>query len=205
MPPKAKFTREEIIESAFRIARSDGFDKITARELGKRLGSSARPIFTVFESMEEVKAEVIARAKELYRQYVADGLQKTTAFKGVGVAYITFAIEEPKLFALLFMNAGSIMDTGGAQTDVNSILPVIDASYEDILRSVQEPYGLNREAADRIYQHLWTYTHGIATMCATRLCSYSTEEIQDRMTEVFKSLMMMEKGGSLNDKNRKHT
>jgi len=201
MPPKAKFKREEIIEAAFWIARSDGFDKITARELGKRLGSSARPIFTVFESMEEVRAEVIARAKELYRQYVVGGLQKANAFEGVGVAYITFAIEEPKLFALLFMNAGSIINTGGAQTDVNSILPVIDASYEEILRSVQEPNGLSREAADRIYQHLWTYTHGIATMCATKLCSYTMEEIRDRMAEVFKSLMIMEKRGTENDKN----
>ena len=201
MPPKAKFTREEIIEEAFRIARSEGFDKITARELGKRLGSSARPIFTVFESMDEVKAEVIAHAKELYRQYIAEGLQKTTAFKGVGVAYITFAIEEPKLFELLFMNAGSTMSRGKEQTDVNAILPVIDASYEDILRSVQEPYGLSRESADRIYQHLWTYTHGIATMCATRLCSYTMEEIADRMTEIFKSLMIMEKGRTKNDKN----
>lgn len=76
MPPKAKFTREEIIETAFQLARSDGLEKITARELGKRLGSSARPIFTVFESMEEVKAEVIARAKELYKQYVKKGLQE---------------------------------------------------------------------------------------------------------------------------------
>lgn len=68
MPPKAKFTREEIIEGAFQIARTEGFDKITARELGKRLQSSARPVFTVFESMEEVKMEVIARAKEVYGQ-----------------------------------------------------------------------------------------------------------------------------------------
>lgn len=202
MPPKARFTREEIIEAAFQIARSGGLDMITARELGKRLGSSARPIFTVFESMEEVKAAVIARAKGLYRHYVENGLQKTTAFKGVGVAYITFAIEEPKLFALLFMNAGSVMDTGEEQTDVNAILPVIEASYEEILQSVQEPYGLSREAADRIYQHLWTYTHGIATMCATKLCSYTMEEIVDRMTEVFKSLMIVEKmGESKNDKN----
>lgn len=202
MPPKAKFTREEIIEAAFQIARSGGLDMITARELGKRLGSSARPIFTVFENMEEVKAAVVARAKGLYRQYVENGLKKTTAFKGVGIAYITFAIEEPKLFALLFMNAGSVMDTGKEQTDVNAILPVIDASYEKILQSVQEPYGLEREAADRIYQHLWTYTHGIATMCATRLCSYTMEEIGDRMTEVFKSLMIVEKmGEGKDDKN----
>lgn len=186
MPPKAKFTREEIIETAFQMAREEGIDKITARELGNRLGSSARPIFTVFESMEEVKAEVLTRAKKVYGQYVADGLQQELAFKGVGMAYITFAIEEPKLFQLLFMSAVE------ERTGVQNILPQIDASYEDILQSVQK-YVDSKEAADMIYQHLWTYTHGIATMCATGLCSYTMEQIGERLTQVFTGLMMLEK------------
>lgn len=186
MPPRAKFTREEIIEAAFQMAREEGIDKITARELGNRLGSSARPIFTVFESMEEVKAEVIAHAKKAYGQYVTDGLKQELAFKGVGMAYITFAIEEPKLFQLLFMSAVA------QQTGVESILPQIDASYEDILQSVQK-YVDSREAADMIYQHLWTYTHGIATMCATGLCGYTMEQIGERLTQVFTGLMMLEK------------
>lgn len=193
MPPKAKFTRDEIIQMAFQIAKTEGLDKITARELGNRLGSSARPIFTVFENMDQIRAEVIASAKELYRQYVQQGLQQEIAFKGVGMAYITFSIREPKLFQLLFMSAGP------EPTDVAHILPQIDASYEEILHSVQTPYGLDREAADRIYQHLWTYTHGIATMCATGLCKYTIEQISDRLTEIFKSLLMMEKGAYRNN------
>lgn len=187
MPPKAKFTRGEIIEAAFQIARTEGFDKITARELGKKLGSSARPIFTVFENMDEVKAEVAARAREVYGQYVADGLKQELAFKGVGMAYIKFSMKEPMLFRLLFMSAVP------GDVGVGSILPQIDASYEDILQSVQK-YVDNREAADMIYQHLWTYTHGIATMCATGLCSYTLEQIRERLTQIFKGLMMMEKG-----------
>lgn len=187
MPPKAKFTREEIIEAAFQIARTEGLDKITARELGKKLESSARPIFTVFENMDEVKTEVIARAKEVYGQYVADGLKQELAFKGVGMAYIKFSMKEPMLFQLLFMSVVP------GDMSVESILPQIDASYEDILQSVQK-YVDSREAADMIYQHLWTYTHGIATMCATGLCSYSVEQIGERLTQIFTGLMMLEKG-----------
>lgn len=189
MPPKAKFTSEEIIETAFKIARTEGLDKITARELGKRLGSSSRPVFTVFENMEQIKSEVIARAKELYRQYVAGGLQEELAFRGVGIAYITFAIEEPMLFRLLFMSVVP------EEVGVESILPMIDESYEKILESVQVPHKLSRQEADIMYQHLWTYTHGIATMCATGLCSYTMEQISDRMAEVFKALLAMKKSG----------
>lgn len=191
MPPKAKFTRNEIIEKALDIVHTEGIDRLTSRELGAQLGSSARPIFTVFESMDEVKLEVIRHARELYRQYVERGLKARLAFQGVGVAYITFALEEPKLFQLLFMNAQTTKDDAGETVSVNvsKILPLIDDSYEKILRSVQEPYGLDRQTADRLYQHLWIYTHGIAAMCATRLCNYTMEQMKEMMKEVFDGLL----------------
>lgn len=191
MPPKAKFTRNEIIEKALDIVHTEGIDRLTSRELGAQLGSSARPIFTVFESMDEVKLEVIRHARELYRQYVERGLKAKLAFQGVGVAYITFALEEPKLFQLLFMNAQTTKDDAGETVSVNvsQILPLIDDSYEKILRSVQEPYGLDRQTADRLYQHLWIYTHGIAAMCATRLCNYTMEQMKEMMKEVFDGLL----------------
>lgn len=183
MPPKAKFKKEEIINAAFEITRTQGPEKLTARELGNRLGSSARPIFTVFESMDQVKAEVTACAKELYRGYIEKGLQDENAFRGVGLGYIAFAMEEPKLFQLLFMSASP------NHTGIADILPEIDASYEQILKSVQDPHHLSRKAAERVYQHLWTYTHGIATMCVTKLCDYTMEEITERLTEVFKGIL----------------
>ena len=191
MPPKAKFTRDEIIEKALQIVRTEGINRLTSRELGTQLGSSARPIFTVFESMEDVKQEVIQCARELYRQYVEEGLEAKLAFQGVGVAYITFALKEPKLFQLLFMNAQTQKNDAGETVSVNvsQILPLIDDSYEKILQSVQKPYSLDRETADRLYQHLWIYTHGIAAMCATRLCNYTMEQMKDMMKEVFDGLL----------------
>ena len=48
MPPKARFTREEIIESALNLAAEKGLRSLTARELGAALNSSTRPIFTAF-------------------------------------------------------------------------------------------------------------------------------------------------------------
>lgn len=188
MPPKAKFTRDEILDMALSITKEHGIDAVTARELGNRLGSSARPIFTVFESMDEVKEFVIMKAKEMYGLYVEEGLKDKQAFRGVGIAYIRFAVEQPRLFQLLFMSASR------EAKDVSTILPVIEGNYDRILKSVQEPYGLEKKSAEKIYQHLWTYTHGIATMFATGLCSYTMEQIEERLTEVFKGLLLVEKG-----------
>ncbi len=189
MPPKAKFTKEEIIRTALELTREQGIEAVTARELGNRLGSSARPVFTVFKNMEEVNAEIISAAKVLYKQYVKKGLAQELAFKGVGTAYIEFAVKEPRLFRLLFMDERQ----GGS--DMAHILNLLDESYEDILRSVREPYHLQKEAAERLYRHLWIYTHGIATLCATRVCTFTNEEIGTMLTEVFVSLLEKQKRG----------
>ena len=54
MPPKAKFTKEDIIDAGLAILRERDISAVTAREIGNYLGSSARPIFTVFDNMGEV-------------------------------------------------------------------------------------------------------------------------------------------------------
>ncbi len=188
MPPKAKFKKEEIVSAALNIARTDGIDCVTARSVGEKLGSSARPIFTVFQSMDEVIQSVIKAAKMHYDRYIQVGLSATPAFKGVGMAYIRFAKEEPQLFRLLFM-------TDQASPDLDSVLPLIDNNYTAILASVESCYQLSRENAYRLYQHLWIYTHGIAALCATHVCHFSDEETGKLLTEVCTGILQKIKTG----------
>ena len=183
MPPKAKFTKAQITEAAFGILREEGMENLTARALGAKLGSSACPIFTAFANMEEVQQSAIAAAKALYKEYVEKGLSETPAFKGVGMQYIQFAVHEPKLFRRLFMTEQTTVP------DFDRVLPLIDQSYAEVLASIAENYGVTNTAAQRLYSHLWIYTHGIASLCATKMCRFTEEEISDFLTEVFVSLL----------------
>mgnify|MGYP000156520642 CR=1 FL=1 len=183
MPPKSKFTREQITQAALNIVREQGLEGLTARALGKRLGSSACPIFTVFENMEEVQQAVLEAAGACYREYVERGLSEKLAFKGGGTQYILFAVEEPRLFQILFMSGRT------GRPDFENVLPLIDESYEQILLSITAGYGLQETAAERLYRHLWIYTHGIAALCVTQTCCFTGEEISEMLTEVFSSLL----------------
>ena len=73
--------------------------------------------------------------------------------------------------------------------DLTGVLPMIDESYEKILWSIQDDYGIDRLLAEKLYRHLWIYTHGIATLCATRMCRFTGAEISSMITEVFTSLL----------------
>ena len=183
MPPKAKFTKEEIVAAALEIVREKGMEALTARALGTQLGSSSCPVFTVFQNMEEVQDEVIMAAKRLYKEYVDRGLADEPAFKGVGSQYILFAKEEPKLFQLLFMAEQESIP------DIANVLPLIDESYDKILSSIDKGYGIKGSSAEGLYRHLWIYTHGIAALCATKMCRFAEGEIDRMMTEVFVGLL----------------
>lgn len=183
MPPKCKFTKEEIVQTALDMVRSDGIDIVTARALGDRLGSSSKPIFSVFQNMEEVHHEVIKAARDVYNQYVQDGLLQEIAFKGVGMQYIKFARNEPKLFQLLFMTEQ------GESNDVFGVLPLIDDNYSKILFSIKSQYRIEEDLAKYLYRHLWIYTHGIASLIATNVCNFNEEQTSDMLTEIFIGLL----------------
>ncbi len=183
MPPKAKFTKQQIVDAALQIFRDEGIEKLTSRNLGKKMGSSACPIFTVFSSMEDVEAAMVEAAKAIYKGYVEVGLAQELPFRGVGEQYIRFAIHEPKLFQLLFMSETK------ETTPLDCILPLLDESYDKILRSLMSSSSTDQQTAEKLYRHLWVYTHGIACLCATKTCQFSEQETQRMLTEVFQSLL----------------
>lgn len=195
MPPKAKFTKDEIIEAALCIVQANGLSALTARALSAKLGSSARPVFTVFQSMDEVQQAVVSAARQLYTQYVNQGLDQTEmpAFKAVGMQYIRFALDQPKLFQLLFMSVQA------EKPSVMHVLPVIDDNYLQILSSVQACYSLNQSDAEWLYRHLWIYTHGIAVLCATNMCTFTADELSRMLTEVCHAIRNTLQGGAEND------
>lgn len=182
MPPKARFHKEEIIQAALDIVRQNGFEALTARALGTKLNSSARPIFTIFQTMEEVQAEVKLAAKDVYNQYVQKALTKDLAFKAVGLAYIHFAQEEPKLFQILYMSEV-------APKSKAEVIMYKDDNHEDICMYIEEKFGLHHDDAWHLYEQLWIYSHGIATLCATGVCRFEEEEIDSQLAEIFKGVL----------------
>lgn len=189
MPPKSKFTKDEIIQIALRLVEREGIEALTARSLGEEAGSSPRPIFTLFNSMEEVKAQVIIAAKQFYNKYIEKSLEGVLPFKGVGLAYIGFAQDYPKLFRLLFMSEQKNVP------DRNNILDALDDNSEKILNSIMDSYSLSFDLAKQVYFHLWIYTHGIAVLIVTNVCAFSQEEISEMLTYEFVSIYKRVLGG----------
>ena len=192
MPPKPKFTKEEIVAAALELVSEKGIEALTARELGVRLGSSARPIFTVFNSMDEVQEEVRAAALKRFESYAEKAMHYTPVFKQVGMQMILFAIEEPKLYQLVYMS-----ENAGA-TDFESIVERLGDVAQLCVDVIQRDYGLSAEDSKTLFEHVWIYTFGIGALCATGMCRFSQDEIIQMLGQDFMAMLFYAKSGRLN-------
>lgn len=173
MPQKPKFTKEEIVEEAFNYVRKNSINSLTARNLGKVLNSSTKPIFGYFNSMEELKVEVYKKAYKVYTQYIMNGMETDEReFRGVGKGIIYFAKDEPYLFQMLFMTS--------SDRQYSNIIELMkqDQNYSRIINSIKNSLLVDDDKyAAEIYRGMWVLVHGIATMTATGVYQFNEEEI----------------------------
>jgi AcrR family transcriptional regulator len=179
MPPKAKFTKQALIDAAIALIREHGSDALSARNLAARLGCSSRPIFTLYDSMNALQHDVLTQAYTLYHQYIAKETesQKYPPYKASGMAYIRFAMEETELFKLLFMRERTKEERSSDFCD-----PII------VERIVQANPTLTEKQARQLYLSMWIHSHGIATMLVTAYYSITMDEISEQLTLAYLSI-----------------
>lgn len=187
MPPKAKFSREQITKAALSVVSEKGAQALTAKELGVALGTSTTPIFTVFNSMQEVQDAVMLAAMERFEEYAHKAAHLGPVFKQVGMQMILFAKEEPKLYQLIFMSSIS-----EAQT-FDDIYAHLGSVADECLDVLQKDYDLSKDNAKTLFEHVWIHTFGIGALCATGVCDFSHEQIAEMLTQDFTAMMMLMK------------
>ena len=193
MPPKPKFTKEEIAAAALALVKEQGVEALTARNLGNRLGASARPIFTVFKSMEEVKWAARELALQEFEGYFADFASYTPAFKHIGMQMVSYAIHEPELYKLLFMQE----HPRGVSFD--SYLSELGSMSEISIGLIRRDYQLSEEEARTLFVQMWVHTFGLGALCAMKVCDFSEEEIAEKLGQVFGGLLRMLRSGEINN------
>lgn len=179
MPRNFKFTREEIISAALDITRKSGFSALTARALGDRLGSSAKPVFGLFENMGEVQTEVIKAAHRLYLSYIETDMAmgKYPPYKASGMAYIRFSREEKELFKLLFMRDRSKETVTENEEEIKPLIEII-----------MKNFSIGKEQAYIFHMEMWVYVHGIAAMIATSYLNWDEDFVSRALSDVYNGL-----------------
>ncbi len=177
MPPKIKASKEDIINATVSIIKEAGEEGFNARSIAKALNCSTQPIFSNFESMEDLKTQALIAVNKIYNDYTAAYVQNSSypPYKASGMAYIEFAKNEKSLFKFLFMRDRRFENEIAKESE----------DFGKIVENVKNRYSLSLEKAEDIHLKLWIFIHGIATMLVTDYLDFDEESISKMLTDMF--------------------
>lgn len=187
MPPKAKITKEMIVDVAFGIIQREGVDKVTARSISQQLNCSTQPVLYHFATVEDIKKAVYKKADAYHSDYLMNmendyGDPMLT----MGMNYINFARKERNIFQFLFQSnefsGASILDL----LEMEEILP--------LLTVLQQELELSLEELKEVFSTLFIFVHGYASLYANNTMIYEEANVISAIEKVFEGAICVLKG-----------
>jgi AcrR family transcriptional regulator len=182
-------TKERILSAALDLVRTGGPSALTARSLCARLDCGANAIFSAFGSIQGVRDAAREEARKLYRKRVGDGFSLNPPFKGFGMAFIWFAMDEPQLFSM-------IME---AQTPPASYKDYIDTYIgfkEECLAAITDTFGLQGADAEMLYYQLILVALGLASTCTRGNSPLTIPQVSEILGKNVRAFLMVIRAGN---------
>ena len=185
MPTKIRISKDMILDAAFEIARQDGMEKLSNRELANKLKCSIRPIYYQFENVEEMQKELYIKIEKYFYKFLLDNMTEgIPQYKQVGINYIKFAKQEKKLFQTLFMSDTGLTPDAFVSKDVDD--------YDEIAKLIKISTNLKYNDIKDFHTKMWIFCHGIATLVANGTIKLTDNQIQELLSGQFQALMLLE-------------
>lgn len=192
MPPKVKITREMMLDAVLALTRKQGFESVNARNIATELDCSTRPIFTVYQNMEEMKKDFLEFAYSFYCSYVEQYKKKSGVETDLlwPLSYLSFAQEEPNLFQLLFVD-DMALDLGKS---MDFYQEMENGEKADAFAQRQ---GLERQKGRKVFLDLFLYAHGMAVLTAVGKMHLQQKEQAAMVRTMLEARIQWEKGENM--------
>lgn len=183
---KKTFSKDDIVEAAFRIFRKHGKKKLSARMIAKELNSSTMPIYSTISSMKEVEREVGRKVTELFLRYATTSRTGNLLIDSA-LGYIRFAKEEPEMFRNMFLT-----DEAEALTEYAEQKEAILRILIDRLRQEPELQGLQEPHIRNIMDNMEVVIHGLACLISFGRRTWGDEAEQIAYLERFSAFFIQQ-------------
>ena len=180
MPAVSNVTKEAIIKKAVVMINKKGWDSLNARDLAKELKISTKPLYRIYQNMDEIKKDIYDEIYKQYDEFITSRVDNKKALVTLCVAYVEFAKNYKNLFVSLFLSNNlkwkSIDDVLNEKWNQGAIINLVN----------KQGYTFNE--AKELFMHVWLYANGLATLISTNKIDIDDKEIIVRIVKIFKTL-----------------
>jgi len=163
--------RGEILQAAERIFVAEGYQGATIRKIADEVGVSSTALYMHFRDKDEILLEICDRAiAQLLAANSDISARPIDALARVRLmldAYITFAIENPNAYKVVFCSPGGEVSEGRIQATQT----LGDHSFEKfsgVVRELAASGRLRAGTAESAAQALWAACHGLVSLLLTK-------------------------------------
>jgi AcrR family transcriptional regulator len=161
--------KEALVQAALDLIAQKGPAGFTFAEAARSAGVSPAAPYRHFRDRDELLANIAQRGFEQFEARLNaawdDGRPDTvTAFERLGKAYLAFARDDPASYSAMFES--------GLPTDTRPSLAAASERAFAVIRAAAErlaaltPPGVSRPPAMMMALHIWSLSHGIASLFA---------------------------------------
>jgi len=154
--------RGEILKAALDLINQGGLGVLSMREVARRAGVSHQAPYHYFTDREAILAELAREGFETLNGYVSEALEGTAGasdgMAAMGEAYVTFALDHPALFSLMFRC--ELVDL----SKYPAAKAVAEEAFNAPIRVIAKTYGEDDPTLQTRMLACWSLAHGLATL-----------------------------------------
>lgn len=178
MAGKSIITKEELLKVAMNMIEKNGAECINARNLAKEASISTKPIYRLYNSLEDLKKDANEIIKKEYDEFIMKRVDNKNALITVCVAYIEFAQMHKNYFRSMFLSNNlkwqSVDDVLNEKWNQSTIINLVNK------------HSLSFDNAKNLFMNVWIYANGLATLIASNELTIDNKEILIRIVKIYK-------------------
>lgn len=182
MPAVIELKKDYVVKVAVKMVNDKGWDSVNARSLAKQLNVSTKPLYRIYNSMDEIKSDIYNEIYRQYDEYITSRIDSKKALLTLCIAYVEFASEYKNLFISLFLSNN---------LKWKSLDDVLDEKWnQSTIVNLVNKHGYSFDEAKSLFMNFWLYANGLATLLATNEIKIDEKEILVRLVKTYKVLTM---------------
>jgi AcrR family transcriptional regulator len=189
----AERMRGGILKAAMDIFAKEGYEGVSMRRIADRIEYSPGTIYRYFENKDDIMLQLCYQGFEklLALQYELDKIpDPVERIKTGGRHYVTFALENPELYELMFATREIVKQPDGSEETVAL------KSFRKFVEHVEQCLDVGffpGADAQTLAVALWAALHGLSSLLIKEQLRFLPEDKVDRVVE--KALAFNLRGG----------
>lgn len=177
MPKKQyhhKDLRNALIEKGIEIVNSEGMNSFSLRKVAAACGVSHAAPYSHFQSKEELldamQQHITDQFSKILEETISDYEDTPELLKNMGVAYVSFFIDNPHYFSFIYSQSNVNIDLTFGSSDEENYRPFV--IYKTVVSKILDRINYPMQKQEDVIIALWAFIHGITSLATMKHVSY---------------------------------